>query len=406
MEILHAKKVVLLGMMSRIPVAGAIWGTMHYLIGLRRLGYEPYYVECHGLNPSMLMGSRDEDASALAARFIAGVMERFDLQHNWCFHALHERGRYFGLSESQLRKLYKDAALIINYHGATSPLPEHYETGRLVYLETDPVATEIELHDGRPETRAYLEPHRAFFTWGLNYGNPDCRVPLPKRTDPRFDFKLIPPAVVCDLWERPDAAGAAANGNGNGTAKRRFTTIGNWKQETRPVLFEGELYTWSKHHEFLKVIDLPARTSQPFELALARYEPADKAMLEAKGWHVSHALDFSRDLDAYRAYVQNSRGEFTVAKDQNVRLRSGWFSERSAQYLAAGRPVITQDTGFGSYLPLGNGLFAFQTAEDVVWAVESLDADYDRHCRGASEIARTYMNYDVVLPQLLESVGA
>jgi hypothetical protein len=180
---------------------------------------------------------------------------------------------------------------------------------------------------------------------------------------------------------------------------------GNWRQPWRRIRFQGELYHWSKHYEFLKVIDLPSRTCQGFELALSSYEGADREMLEEKGWKVRHALDFSQDLDNYRDYIQCSRGEFTVAKDQNVRLRSGWFSERSAQYLAAGRPVITQETGFSNVLPTGQGLFAFSTMEDVLSAVEEINSDYERHCRAAAELAREYFNYDVVLKRLLADVG-
>src|SRR5262249_9580750 len=146
-----------------------------------------------------------------------------------------------------------------------------------------------------------------------------------------------------------------------------LTTVGNWRQGGQ-VRYQDEVYTWSKHHEFLKFLDLPRRTRQRFELALSGYEPEDKRLLEDNGWGVRHAMDFSTDLDEYRRYITGSRGEFTVAKDQNIRLRSGWFSERSAQYLAAGRPVITQDTGFGNALPLGEGLFAFSTMDDILHA--------------------------------------
>src|SRR4051812_7910663 len=169
MNVLRRPKIVLLGMMTKIPVAGAVWGTMQYLIGFQRLGYDVYYVEAHARTPSMLMENDDDDSSALAAAYIDKVMRRFDLGDKWAFHALHDDGRCYGMSETQLKQLYRDAALIINYHGATVPLPEHSATGRLVYLETDPVELEIELYDQNPEAIAFLEPHVAFFTWGLNY---------------------------------------------------------------------------------------------------------------------------------------------------------------------------------------------------------------------------------------------
>ena len=128
-------------------------------------------------------------------------------------------------------------------------------------------------------------------------------------------------------------------------------------------------------------------------------------MLDDHGWHVRHALDFSTDADAYRDYITGSRGEFTVAKEQNVRLRTGWFSDRSATYLAAGRPVISQETGFSNVLPTGEGLFGFDSTDEIVDAIDRINSDYARHSRAAEEIAREYFSHDVVLPRLLEEVG-
>jgi hypothetical protein len=389
MNVLSRKKIVLLGMMAKMPVAGAVWGTMQYLVGFERLGYEAYYVEAHAVTPTMLMERTGDDSSALATGFLDRVMRYFDLGGRWAFHALHDDGRCYGMTEGQLRQLYRDAALLINHHGATQPLPEHSAAGRLIYLETDPVQLEVELYHKDPRAVAFLEPHSAFFTWGLNYGNPDCRVPLPAR----FAFRTTRPPVVPDFWPV----------EGNGQADT-FTTVGNWRQPGQ-VRLRGEVYTWSKHHEFLKFLGVPRRTGQAFELALSKYEEADRRMLERHGWRVRPALSFSRDLDAYRRYVAESRGEFTVAKDQNVRLRSGWFSERSAQYLASGCPVVTQETGFGNVLPTGEGLFGFSTLEEVAAAVEEINSDYARHRRAAAGLARECFGYDVVLKRLLADVG-
>ena len=196
------EKIVLLGMMTRIPVAGAVWGAMQYLIGFQRLGYDVYYVEAHARTPAMLMQRDDDDSSALAAAFIDKVMRRFDLGDRWAFHALHDDGRCYGMTETRLNELYRSAALLINYHGGTLPLPEHSATGRLLYLETDPVELEIELYHNDPQAIAFLEPHSSFFTWGLNYGHPDCRVPLPAG----FPFQPTCPVVIQDLWQ-PHANG-------------------------------------------------------------------------------------------------------------------------------------------------------------------------------------------------------
>lgn len=374
--------------MTRMPVSGVVWQTMHYLVGFERLGYEAYYVEAHACTPSAFIYREDDDGSERAARFLAGVMERFGLADRWAYHALHGDGRCHGMSEGQLKELYRSAVLVINLHGGTIPLPEHYATGRLIYVETDPVELQMELHEGRQTTIDFLAPHRAFFTFGENYGRPDCRLPVCER----FRFHPTRQPVVMDFW--------AGNGRGD-----TWTTIGNWKQTHRRVTWNGEVYHWSKHYEFLKFLDLPGRTGQPFELALSSCEERDEKLLKSKGWRVRPATPLSDDIDRYREYIANSRGEFTVAKDQNVRLRSGWFSDRSATYLAAGRPVITQETGFSNILPAGEGLFAFATMDDIISAVESINADYERHRRAAAEVAREYFSYEVVLKGMLNELG-
>jgi glycosyltransferase involved in cell wall biosynthesis len=214
-------------------------------------------------------------------------------------------------------------------------------------------------------------------------------VPLPST----LEFFPSPPPVLIDQWSghRKPAVGP-------------FTTIGNWEQRWREVTLDGDTYHWSKHYEFMKVIDLPRRTSAPLELALSSYRDEDRRMLENHGWRVRPGLGFSKDLDAYRTYIQLSQGEFSVAKDQNVRLRSGWFSERSATYLAAGRPVILQDTGFGAYLPTGEGLFAFSTVDEAAAALERVTADYARHSAAAAEIAREYLDAERVVKAILDRI--
>jgi GT2 family glycosyltransferase len=389
MNLMAPEKIVVLGFLSHFPVAGVAWQTIHYLIGLQRLGYDVYYVEAHGCTPSKLMRSETDDGAARAAEYIEGLMRRFDLGGRWAYHALYE-SRHFGLSETQLKDLYRQAALIINLHGSHLPTPELTATGRLVYLETDPVDVEIDLHHKKPETLDYLTPHCAFFTFGENLGKPDCRVPAPQG----FKFRPTRQPVVMDFWED--------HGPGGGTT---FTTIGNWRQPWREFKFEGQIYRWSKHLEFQKFLDLPSRVDQKFELALSSYEPADQNLLEKNGWAVRPALALSSDLDVYRRYIAESRGEFTVAKDQNVRLRSGWFSDRAVTYLAGGRPVVTQETGFSNCLPTGEGLFGFSTTDQIVEAIQAINADYDRHRRAAWKIARECFSHEVVLTPLLTELG-
>jgi GT2 family glycosyltransferase len=384
-----APKVVLLGMMTKMPVAGVAWQNLHYLLGLERLGCEAYYVETHARTPSMLMTSKEDDSSALAAEYVSALMRRFGMADRWAFRALHDDGRCFGMSEDQLERLYGSADLLINLHGGTQPLPELAATGRLVYLETDPVQLQLELQHGLQETVDFLEPHSAFFTFAENWDSPDCLLPRSER----FEFHKTRQPVVLDLW--PDRSPQPAD---------VFTTIGNWRQDWREVTFEGKRYSWSKHQQFLDYLDLPERSGQAFELALSSCDEAERQMLRQRGWRIRDGVEISRGIDRYRDYIGASRGEFTVAKEQNVQLRTGWFSDRSATYLASGRPVITQETGFGNVFPTGSGLFGFDSFEEALAAVEEVDRDYSRHAGAAREIAREFFSHEVVLGRLLDDL--
>jgi len=385
-----APQVVVLGMMTKIPVAGVVWQTLHYLLGLQRLGVEPYYVEAHARNPSMLTTTAEADGAALAAGFIDGVMRRFGLADRWAYQALHDDGRCYGMSERELLALYDRAALIVNLHGGTAPRPEHVRGGRLVYLETDPVQLQAELAQGVPETIEFLEQHCAFFTFGENWGAADCGL----APTARFHFRPTRQPVVLDCWPAAERT------------RPCFTTIGNWRQEHwRDVTLDGRTYTWSKHVEFARFLGLPARTGREFELALATYTADDRALLTGHGWRVTEAAAISDDVDAYRRYVSESFGELTVAKEQNVVLRSGWFSDRSATYLAAGRPVITQETGFSNVLPTGTGLHGFATLDEAAAAVEAVCGDYAAACEDSRAIAREWFSSDVVLAELLAHCG-
>jgi glycosyltransferase involved in cell wall biosynthesis len=384
----RARRIVVLGMLAKMPVPGVVWQTLHYLLGLERLGFEPYYVEAHARTPSMLMEQESDDAAGRAAELIASVLNRFGLGSRWAFQALHDDGRCYGMSERELAKLYRGAELLINLHGGTEPREELAARGRLVYLETDPVRLQIELHDGVQSSVDFLSAHSAFFTFAENLGRPECGLPVCER----FDFRPTRQPVVCDLWA-------------GGGAGERFTTIANWRQGWREVTFRGETYGWSKDAEWQGFLDLPARTGADFELALSGYRPSDVQRLERHGWRVRQALAFASDIDAYRDYISGSRAEFTVAKDQNIRFRTGWFSDRSATYLAAGRPVVTQDTGFGTVLPTGAGLFAAADVEEAAEAVRQIVAEPARHERAAAEIAREHFEAERVLAQLLTDAG-
>ena len=173
----------------------------------------------------------------------------------------------------------------------------------------------------------------------------------------------------------------------------------------KDIEWQGDLYRWSKHLEFLKFADLPRHTGEPLELALTLVDDEAKRLLADHGWRLRDGLALSLDIRPYREYLQRSRGEVTVAKDQYVRSWSGWFSDRSACYLAAGRPVVTQETGFSKHLPTGKGLFAFRDRADIVAALDAIAGDHAGHCRAARELAGEYFGAEPVLGRLCDEAG-
>ncbi len=380
-------RIVVLGTLASIPYAGHGWVHMQLAVGLRRLGHEVYYFETTSTWPydpirQMLVGDSD-----YALPYLARFAESFGLGDRWAYRPSYSDKEWFGLSRAKAEDLLAHADLVLNVAGATSLAAEGLKVGRFVYFGTDPVYDEIAIAKGDEVTRWLIEEHDDFITIGENIGTPGCLIP----PLPRLRSRTRQP-VLLDLWQ----AGPPL--------KEEFTTVCNWKQVGHDIEYQGQTYYWSKHHEFLKFIDLPQQVDQPIELAMG-LDPEVYCLLEPKGWRLTNAHAFTMDPWPYREYIQASRGEFTVAKDQNVRLRSGWFSDRSACYLASGRPVITQDTGFGTVLPTGEGLFAFNTMEEIMVAFEAINADYERHSRAARAIAEQYFRAETVLAKVLDDLG-
>jgi hypothetical protein len=379
-------------MMGRTPFAGVAWQVLHYLEGFRRLGCNVVYVEDTGdwsYDPEQNTITNDP---RYTVSYIARLMAWCGLPDRWAYRCT-ATGTTFGLPEAQVSRVFEQADALVNLTGATVLRDQHLRVPVRIYLETDPVLPQVEVAQARRFTLDLLAAHTHHFTYGENLGAPDCGVPVG-----RFEYHPTRQPIVQDWWSS-EASLPAPPEDG------RFTTIASWKQSGKDLEWNGQTYTWSKHVEFLKFIELPRRTEQTLELALACGDGEAIQLLTSGGWRVIDALSLSKDIGPYRAYIAGSRGEFTVAKDQNVRLRSGWFSDRSACYLAAGKPVITQDTGFGNILPTGQGLFAFRTMEDVLGALDAIRVDYEHHSRLAREIASEYFAADKVLGSLLERAG-
>jgi len=383
--------VVLMGIAARMPFAGVAWQFLHFLEGLRRLGCEVHYVEDTGAWPYDADRQIVTEDCGFSLRYLDRIMSWCGMGGRWLYRSGVD-GSLHGPLASSAGDIFRRADAILNVTGATVLREEHLRVPVRVFIETDPVLPQIEVAQGNRFTIGLLSAHTHHFTYGENIGRPVC--PLP--TGP-FAYRPTRQPVVLDWWE-PEKA--PANGK-----PRPFTTVTHWKQTCKDIVWQGETYTWTKHTEFLKVADLPRRAGRPFELALAYDDSDPVAWLRENGWQVTEALAISRDILPYRDYIRGARGEFTVAKDQNIRFKSGWFSDRSATFLAAGRPVITQDTGFDENLPTGEGLFSFRDMDDILAAIDEIDSDYPRHCRAAREIAETHFRAETVLGALLRQAG-
>lgn len=378
------------GILFWYPLAGVTYQFLHYLLGLRRLGFQVFYIEDSGrwlYDP--VRREMTTDARANVAR-VEPVLRAHGLADAWAYRGAYPGGECFGLSYERVQQLYRDADVFLNVTGAQELHEEHLRIKRRLYIETDPFGSQVKLQQGDEQLRSVVDAHDTWFTFGENIGRADCLAPVDRAWLPTRQ------PVLLDMWSTPATSG---------TRSDRYRTISTWHNDGKTVSFGGEVYHWTKDREFLKLLDLPARhPHQQFELA-SDADASARAQLQAHGFHASDGLSVSSDLAHYRAFITDSRAELTVARDQYVRPNTGWFSDRSACYLAAGRPVITQQTGFDRHLPVGKGLFAFRTLDDIAAAIDSIEGDYAAHCEAAREIAREHFAADRVLTHLLARAG-
>jgi hypothetical protein len=386
------RKLVVLGMMGRCPFGGQTWLYINWLRGLASLGHDVYYVEDDATWPyDPRVNSITEDPS-YAAGYLKSVLERIGLRDRWAYRPLYRGSEEcYGLSAARLRELYAGCDALLNVCGATVLNDDHRKARRRVYVETDPVTNQLELANGKEKTRAVLGEHDTIVTYGENYGAPDCGVPV----DHGFTYLKTRQPIDLTLWPMAFDSGAA-----------RYTTIGNWRQKGQDIVWNGDTYYWSKHHEFLKYVTLPRRCRKAsFELCINIDDADDRKLLVDNDWTLSSPLAMSLDPWGYQRFFRTSRAEWTVAKDQNVRLRSGWFSERDACYLASGKPVVAQSTGFENVLPTGEGLFAFRTMDDVLAAVDTIESDYPKACRQARAVAEEHLEASRVCRRFVLDLG-
>jgi hypothetical protein len=363
------KRIVVMGFMGSMPIAGVIWQHIHYVVGLQRLGHDVFYIE---------------DSARLPYN-----PETFEVTDRWAYCARYLRSTpTAGLSLKKIRQLYRDADAILNVCGTQEFNDDLLVSNRILYIESDPGVEQIKIDKGVKSTVEYLRRHHALFTFGENIGTKDFPVPL-------RGFKWLPTRqpVVTDLWKTAHSPSRAA----------AFTTIANWSTSgLKDITWRGKKYLWSKSREFLRFVAAPKKAGETFEMATNIDNPGTRRKFERNGWRLTSPLQMSVDYWLYRDYIQRSKGEFTVAKDQYVRLNSGWFSDRSACYLAAGRPVITQETGFTENYGGKEGLLSFRSLDEIADAVKAINADYAKHARAARSLAREVFEAARVLKSILD----
>jgi len=377
------RSVVIAGSIAQRPQrAGHTWVFLQYLLGFKKLGFEVLFLD--RLEPEMVGEAPTSLEDSRNVHYLKEVMRRFDLAESYSLSFDGGRG-WIGLPRDQVLKRVRESPLLLNFNGfitdetilEAAPLP--------VYLDIDPGFGQMWRELGLSDP---FEGHGACVTVGENIGQPDCELPTCG-----LDWITTPQPIVLDLWP-PEAGG------------ERFTTIASWRGPFAPIEYGATTYGL-RVHEWRELASLPRLSSQSFEVALD-IDPSDAAdveLLRSSSWSLVDPLVVAGDPWSYRRYIQGSKAELMVAKNIYVRSRSGWFSDRSICYLASGKPVLAQDTGFTRRYPAGEGLLAFSSLEEAVEGVEAIASGYERHALAARRLAEEHFESSHVLRRLLDSLG-
>jgi len=384
-------RIIVTGLIGQYSLGGVVWDYMQYLLGFRALGHDVWYLEDTGAWPYHREREEISADCSLNVAHLKEVMESFDLGDRWIYRNEPD-GKYHGVPNGlDAESLLARADVLINVSGACWLRDCTSRIRKKIFVDGDPMFTQIQLlQDSTGERRSRLEAHSSHFTFGLSVGQPGCLVPQGGIT-----WKPTVQPVAMDWWEKTEPSGGNAGRN-------HWTTVMNWVSY-HPIEYAGHQYG-QKDEEFLRFLDLPKQTGEPFLLAMGRgignRRPTD--LLLEKGWHIEEPLDLLPDHLAYRDFLASSKGEWSVAKNGYVKALTGWFSCRTACYLAAGRPAVVQETGWSDHLPSGEGVIAFSDLESAARAIEEINRDPDRHSRAAQQTARKYFEASMVCQSLLD----
>lgn len=361
---------------------GMAWNWLHHVLGLADLGHEVHFIE--EVRPEWCVdetGRPSDYEHSLNRKLFRATLGRFGLLGRAC--QLFDGGRATEGSLEQLVRTAKTTDLLINMSGHVTSELVLGSVGRRAYVDQDPVYTQLWRSEYGKDLN--LSAHDVFFTVGMNIGTPHSPIP-----DGGIRWHPTLPPVVLDYWPAPGPGGPD-----------RFTTVASWSTYG-DLSYRGQWYR-SKYEEFRRFAALPRLTGRVFEVGLKSHRSDDEGvrLLRDQGWIVTDTSRL-RDLEGYQAYIAGSRAEIGIAKNAYVKGTSGWFGDRSAHYLASGRPVLHQATGFERWLPTGRGLLSFGTVEEATAAVEEIDRDYAGHCRAARELAAEHLSHRKVLSRMME----
>lgn len=364
---------------------GATWAVLQYILGLQQLGHEVCFIE--PLPEKLVRELGDEIAVSTQAKYFDAVARDFELQAKSAVLVSPARPRTWGMSYAELQAFCEEADVLINVAGMLTDENLVCRIPIRVYLDLDPAFVQLWAAQGIDMRFA---GHTHFATVGLALGSSSCNIPL----DGRHWITTLQP-IVLNQW--PVSTKTLYDG---------FTTVGNWRGYGS-VEHDGQ-FLGQKAHSLRELIELPHETDEKFLLALSIHpeEVNDLRALSENGWLLLDPGQLTATPRSYGQFIRDSKAEFGIAKSGYVKSDCGWFSDRSVCYLASGRPVLAQDTGYSSYLPTGRGLFSFKSKEEVLRGIAAINEDYEAHCQSARQIAETFFDSDKVLGSLLQKVGA
>lgn len=376
-------RIVVLGYLVRGPIGGMAWHHLHYVLGLARLGHDVCFVEDSDDYASCYDPQRHvlDTNPSYGLRFAESLFRRVKLADRWAYHDAHT-SRWLGGAADHVIDFCDTADLLLNVSGVNPLRPWLTQIPTRVLIDTDPVFLQIR-HLTDPAARRAADQHTAFFSFGENLGTGRADCPCDG-----FPWQPTRQPIVLDQWP-------VLPGRPHG----RFTTVMQWDSYA-VCQYEGRRYGM-KSESFQSFLELPRRTDVVLELAVGS-STAPRDLLRNQGWTLRDPLEVTRDPWSYQEYIQNSKGEFSVAKHGYAVSRCGWFSERSAAYLASGRPVLLQETGFSDWLKTDGGVVGFNTVDQALAGLADITSRYEYHCRAAREIAEKYFNARTVLPDLLQ----